>query len=79
MWVRKRGWERCSLSPSLLLFSTFTKHSHTSKRARRWSTPTSPLSTLRGRAWRLESGEIEGEEEEEEVEEDVCDEERKKI
>lgn len=34
---------------------------------------------LRGRAWRLESGEIEGEEEAEEVEEDVCDEERKKI
>lgn len=34
---------------------------------------------LRGRAWRLESAEIEAEEGDEKVEEDVCDEGRKKI
>lgn len=84
----KRDWEDCSDALSRLLssfFSTFTK-THTCKHARQKNTPTCCLcraqlatlsSALRGRAWRLESGEIEAEEEDEELVEDVYGEEKK--
>lgn len=87
----KTDWEDYTDALSLLLlssfFSTFTK-THTCKHACRNNTPTCCLcraqlatlsSALRGRAWRLESGEIETEEEDEEVEEDMYDEGKKKI
>lgn len=48
--VRVRKREDCSDALSLLFFFTFTKHTHTSKHARWWSTPTS-LSAVRN--WRL--------------------------